>query len=78
MGMLLLVFYSYAIYGADKINLISDAAKSKSVSYSFLSTLPHKTETTMTKFKPLFQDFYNKMKETFKQSKEYDKTQKQT
>ncbi len=72
MGLILLVFYSYALYGIDKIGLISANTKDKSVSYSFLSTLPNKTENVMTAMKPMFEGFYVKMKETFKKGKEYD------
>lgn len=76
MGMLFLVIFSYILYGTDKLNLLSASAKEKSISYSFLSTLPSKTEATFSKIKPLFEGFYNKVTETFKDIKEYEKTQK--
>jgi membrane protein required for colicin V production len=76
MGMLFLVIFSYLLYGVDKLNLLSPASKEKSISYSFLSTLPNKTEATFTRIKPLFEGFYNKVTETFRDIKEYEKTEK--
>ncbi|MGE5356406.1 MAG: CvpA family protein [Deltaproteobacteria bacterium] len=78
MGMLFLVVFSYILYGTDKLNLLSENAKQRSVSYGFLSTLPQKTEATFVKIKPLFEGFYTKVNETFKQIKEYEKTEKTT
>ncbi len=72
MAILFMVFYSYALYGIDKLQLISDKNKDSSVSYAYLEALPQKTEDTITKLRPYFQEFWDKMVETFDQIKEYE------
>ncbi len=74
MAILLMIFYSYALWGIDTLQLLSDNNKNSSVSYEYLETLPSKTEKTMAKFKPYFEEFWNKMVDTFDRIKEYEKS----
>lgn len=76
MVILLMVFYSYALWGIDTLQLISDNNKNSSVSYEYLESLPSKTDDTLAKFKPYFEEFWNKMVDTFDQIKEYEKPEK--
>lgn len=69
MGMILLVLYSYTLYGVDKIGVISQNSKDTSISYSFLNALPQHTESLMEKTMPFFTGFYNKVKETYSKIK---------
>ena len=73
MAILFMIFYSYALWGIDSLQLISDNNKESSVSYAYLEALPQKTEDTVAKFRPYFQEFWEKMVETFDQIKDYEK-----
>ena len=77
MGLILMVFYSYALFGINKLNLLSDNSKNSSITYGYLETLPNKTEKAMLKVKPLFEGFYDKITETFNSIKEYEKANKE-
>ncbi|MEZ4908465.1 MAG: CvpA family protein [Saprospiraceae bacterium] len=44
MGLLLMVFYSYALFGINKLNLLSQDSKNSSITYTYLESLPQKTE----------------------------------
>ncbi len=76
MAVLLMVFYSYALWGIDTLQLLSDNNKNSSVSYGYLETLPSQTDKTLAKLKPYFEEFWNKMADTFDQIKEYEKPEK--
>ena len=76
MAILIVVFYSYSLWGIDSLNLLSDNGKKTSISYEYLSTLPIKTEDTIVKFKPYFDDFWSKLVDTFDQIKAYEKDTK--
>jgi len=76
MAVLLMVFYSYALWGIDTLQLLSDNNKNSSVSYDFLETLPSKTDQTIADLKPYFKEFWDKMVDTFDQIKEYENPDK--
>ncbi|HEB61642.1 MAG TPA: CvpA family protein [Bacteroidetes bacterium] len=78
MAILLIVFYSYALWGIDTLQLLSDNNKDSSVSYGYLEALPSKTDETIAKFRPYFEEFWNKMIDTFDQIKEYEKPEKES
>jgi membrane protein required for colicin V production len=73
MSILLLVFYSYTLWGIDSLNLLSPKEKKTSMSYEYLGSLPAKTESTIAEFKPYFDDFWSKLVDTFDQIKVYEK-----
>jgi uncharacterized membrane protein required for colicin V production len=70
LGLLLLVFYSYALWGINSFGLLSEENKNSSISYTYLETLPLKTQGLMDEAKPLFQGFWDQMVETFDKIKE--------
>lgn len=70
LGVLLLVFYSYALWGINSFSLLSDKNKNSSISYPYLETLPLKTQGLLDEAKPVFQGFWDKMVETFDMIKE--------
>ena len=47
------------------------------MSYDYLETLPSKTQDTVVKFKPFFDNFWNKLVDTFDNIKEYEKKVKE-
>jgi membrane protein required for colicin V production len=65
LGILFLVFYSYALWGINSFNLLSDKNKQSSVSYEYLETLPVHTQGLLDQAKPVFRGFWDKMVETF-------------
>jgi hypothetical protein len=76
LGVLLLVFYSYALWGINSLDLLSEANKKSSVSYDYLETLPLHTQGLMDDVKPIFKGFWDQMLETFDDIKsEADKVQ---
>ncbi len=72
MSILLMVFYSYALWGIDSLQLLSNKNKNSSVSYEYLQTLPAKTRDTVSSLKPYFAEFWNKMVDTFDSIKKYE------
>ncbi len=78
MAILLLVFYSYALWGIESLQLLSNKNKKSSVSYEFLNTLPAKTEDTLADLKPYFDDFWTKMVDTFDSIKAYEEDPKES
>jgi len=70
LGILLLVFYSYALWGINSFGLISEQNKNSSVSYEYLETLPIKTQGILDDAKPVFKGFWDQMVTTFDQIKE--------
>jgi len=77
MAILFLVFYSYTLWGIDSLSLLSQNSKNTSMSYDYLETLPSKTQDTVAKFKPFFDNFWNKLVDTFDNIKEYEKKVKE-
>ena len=72
MAILLMVFYSYALWGIDSLKLISEKGKSSSMTYEYLQALPDKTEDTAAKLRPYFQEFWDKLVYTFESIKKYE------
>ena len=72
LGILLVVFYSYALWGINSFQLLSDNNKQSSLSYEYLETLPAKTQGLMDKVKPVFKSFWGQMVETFDQIKDQE------
>jgi len=70
LGILLLVFYSYALWGINSFSLLSEKSKNSSITYEYLETLPVKTQGVLDDAKPVFKGFWDKMVETFDQIKE--------
>ncbi len=77
MAILFLVFYSYTLWGINSLSLLSSSNKNSSMSYDYLETLPSKTQDTVAKFKPFFDNFWNKLVDTFDSIKEYEKKVKE-
>lgn len=70
LGLLLLVFYSYALWGINSFGLLSEENKNSSVSYEYLETLPVQTQGILDSAKPIFKGFWDQMVETFDMIKE--------
>jgi len=77
MSILLLVFYSYTLWGIDSLKLLSSKNKNSSMSYDYLTTVPSKTQDTVAKFKPFFDNFWSKLVDTFDNIKDYEKDLKE-
>lgn len=78
MGALFMIAFSYSIYGINRLELISDTAKQKSITYSFLRTVPNNTEQALLKLKPLFTGFYKTLDNTFEKIKELNAEKEQS
>lgn len=53
------VLLSYAVGLMDKVGAIKDTEKNKSLTYTYLHTLPSISEKLFVAMKPVFQDFWN-------------------
>jgi membrane protein required for colicin V production len=60
-AILMIITYSAVIWFLDRTNLISDAQRQASRSYPALHEVPAKTGALITKMKPVFKDFWDKM-----------------
>ena len=70
MGVIVLVLFSYALWGINSFNLLSEKNKQSSISYEYLETLPVHTRGVLDKAKPVFSRFWEQMMDTFDQIKE--------
>ena len=70
LGILVIVFYSYALWGINSLDLLTESNKGSSISYDFLETLPLQTQGLLESIKPVFQGFWDQMVETFDMIKE--------
>ncbi len=71
---LMALFYSlivsYAIWGATKLQVVSQETLDSSQTYPMLSALPEQSQTVFDSVKPIFSDFWEKMLETMDGIKE--------
>lgn len=54
------IVLSYGLHLLDKVHLLSDKQKFGSKTYAKLQSLPEATEGLLNKFKPFFEDFWEK------------------
>jgi len=69
LGILLVVLYSYALWGINSFSLLSEENKNSSLSYEYLETLPLQTEGVLDNLKPVFENFWYEMMDTFDEIK---------
>jgi len=71
---LMALFYSlilsYAIWGVNKLQVISEDTLENSKTYPMLSALPNQSKNLFESVKPVFSDFWEKMMETMDGIKE--------
>jgi membrane protein required for colicin V production len=60
-AILMIIVYSAVIWFVDRTNVLSEAEKAQSKSYSMLTQVPMKTGAAIDKIKPVFKDFWDKM-----------------
>ncbi len=78
MASLMLIMYSYAIWGIDSLQLFSDKSKETSTTYEYLTTVTAKTESTLQNLRPYFDEFWDKIIETFDSIKNYEEELKKS
>ncbi len=64
LSVLFLLLFSYGIWFADQVKVISEPVKKASYTYSYLQTLPEKSKSAIAMVKPLFREFGDKASAT--------------
>ena len=64
LSVLFLLLFSYGIWFADQVKVISEPVKKASYTYSYLQTLPEKSKSAIAMVKPLFREFADKASAT--------------
>ncbi len=70
LGMFYAILISFGIFFVNKVGLISDIQKEKSMTYTYLEPLPEASKGVGEKLRPVFQGFWNKLIDTMDTIKE--------